>query len=230
MNRPFGKPKRFIQRFGTASILVCVALHQLYLVYSDDLTPWKGAGFGMFSSVDAGGNRRLSITVHSAGMSYTAYADDSLIVLAKRLPSNSILEALARNLADMTWIATDGPQSWSHSLAADSAPYRYLASRSFSAVESLFEDDLAKPNASSEGAHTSAHALPRVRAWIQSRRVPDSIVVAERVAVAVYREVFDPETVAVRLELINTAMAEGISAQEIERRHGTRLRFVGKHR
>ncbi len=33
-------------------VLVAVALHQVHLAVTRDLTPWKGGGFGMFASVD----------------------------------------------------------------------------------------------------------------------------------------------------------------------------------
>jgi len=33
-------------------VLVVVALHQVHLATTRDLTPWKGGGFGMFASVD----------------------------------------------------------------------------------------------------------------------------------------------------------------------------------
>jgi hypothetical protein len=42
-------------------LLLCVALHQLRLVYTTDLSPWSGGGFGMFSTTDAPSDRHLYI-------------------------------------------------------------------------------------------------------------------------------------------------------------------------
>jgi hypothetical protein len=38
-----------------------VALLQIHLVRAQDLSPWKGGGFGMFSSTDAGRQRQLRV-------------------------------------------------------------------------------------------------------------------------------------------------------------------------
>jgi hypothetical protein len=48
------------------SVLLClVALHHAYRVSRDGLTPWKGGGFGMFSTIDSQAERfvRLSVTI-----------------------------------------------------------------------------------------------------------------------------------------------------------------------
>jgi hypothetical protein len=44
-----------------AAALVCVALSQIFLVHSASLTPWRGGGFGMFSTTDRGTNRVLAV-------------------------------------------------------------------------------------------------------------------------------------------------------------------------
>ncbi len=43
----------WIERWLVPGILVCVALTQITLSFAAGLTPWKGGGFGMFSSIDA---------------------------------------------------------------------------------------------------------------------------------------------------------------------------------
>ncbi|MGK7911440.1 MAG: hypothetical protein AB4050_08145 [Synechococcus sp.] len=43
----------YIEHALPASILVFVALLQIYLVQTTNLSPWKGGGFGMFAAVDA---------------------------------------------------------------------------------------------------------------------------------------------------------------------------------
>jgi hypothetical protein len=44
------------------SLLFLVALGQVYLAHTADLTPWKGGGFGMFSTND-GESRRVEVWV-----------------------------------------------------------------------------------------------------------------------------------------------------------------------
>lgn len=51
---------RFMERGLVPLIMVAIALFQLYLAHTADLSPWKGGGFGMFSSVDSPSMRVLS--------------------------------------------------------------------------------------------------------------------------------------------------------------------------
>lgn len=44
-----------------ALLLCAVALHQIHLSRAHALSPWKGGGFGMFSSTDAGRQRQLRV-------------------------------------------------------------------------------------------------------------------------------------------------------------------------
>lgn len=41
-----------LHRMLVPAILIAIASHQIYLAKMHDLTPWKGGGFGMFSTVD----------------------------------------------------------------------------------------------------------------------------------------------------------------------------------
>ena len=60
----------FIEKYLVCIVLVIVALIQLYNSQFDRLTPWKGGGFGMFST-----NKRANITA----VGYTASGDSVLI-------------------------------------------------------------------------------------------------------------------------------------------------------
>ena len=44
-------------KYAVPAVLVGVAINQLWLAHTQLLTPWKGAGFGMFASVDSPGDR-----------------------------------------------------------------------------------------------------------------------------------------------------------------------------
>lgn len=81
-----------------AALLIVVAAHQLHLAATEPLTPWKGGGFGMFSSTDRGHNRRLRVWVKGPERSeemaiprdLTDLAMDALV-----FPSQGRLERLA---------------------------------------------------------------------------------------------------------------------------------------
>lgn len=47
------------------AVLAGVALHQMWLTTTSDLTPWKGGGFGMFSSVDRPSHRAVRGLFHT---------------------------------------------------------------------------------------------------------------------------------------------------------------------
>jgi hypothetical protein len=85
-------------------VLVLVALHQLFLVETADLSPWFGGGFGMFASTDAGRARHLHAVVLRPGLEREVFVPDELQDLANRartLPSDANLKALARELAQL---------------------------------------------------------------------------------------------------------------------------------
>src|SRR6476660_7863931 len=49
--------------FLPAVLLALVACAQLVLARTGDLTPWKGGGFGMFSTLDHGAFRRVTVVL-----------------------------------------------------------------------------------------------------------------------------------------------------------------------
>lgn len=82
--------------------LVLVALHQLLLSWTSDLSPWFGGGFGMFSTADAGSARHLHAVVLRPGLEREVFPPEELQELELRvrtLPTDANLRALARELA-----------------------------------------------------------------------------------------------------------------------------------
>ncbi len=84
------------------ALLVAIALHQIALAHAVDLSPWKGGGYGMFSTTDHGGarfvrlwaehpegERRLPLPPELVNRSYRA----------RDLPTTRRLERLAREVA-----------------------------------------------------------------------------------------------------------------------------------
>jgi hypothetical protein len=89
-------------------LLAAVASFQLYLARTTLLTPWKGGGFGMFSTVDAPSARFLRIVLETAdGKEIRVGVPDTLrrqAAVARAAPSDRRIEALGRALARGTWV------------------------------------------------------------------------------------------------------------------------------
>jgi hypothetical protein len=85
-----------------AGLLVAIAAGQIHLATRQDLTPWKGGGFGMFSSTDRGHNRRLRVWVSGPERSEEVAIPTDLIDMANNVlifPSHRRLERLGREIA-----------------------------------------------------------------------------------------------------------------------------------
>ena len=89
-------------RWLPPALLVAVALHQLLLAWSGDLTPWCGGGFGMFSTTDG----RFARHLHAYGLSPGVRVEleippgfDERVRAALAFPEDERLRALARDLA-----------------------------------------------------------------------------------------------------------------------------------
>lgn len=100
---------RFVFRYGAPAILCTVALIQMVLVYRFDLTPWKGGGFGMFSTVDSLEARYVKIFLVMGERSIPAIPPPSLsadYLRVQALPTQVGIDALAVRLAQSSWIDT----------------------------------------------------------------------------------------------------------------------------
>ena len=84
-------------------MLLAVALAQVTLVYTADLSPWKGGGFGMFSTTDDAGRRHVRVFVSAPERSEEVAISPSLEDAARRaavLPTDGSLTRLARRVVD----------------------------------------------------------------------------------------------------------------------------------
>jgi hypothetical protein len=83
------------------ALLVAVAGAQVTLVKTAGLSPWKGGGFGMFSTTDDSGRRRVRIFVSAPERSEEVTISPSLADAAARaavLPTDATLSGLARRV------------------------------------------------------------------------------------------------------------------------------------
>src|SRR5262245_56277891 len=84
-----------------ALLLVLVAVVQIALVRAIDLTPWKGGGFGMFSTLDHGAFRGVRIVIDGPGRSEALEIPASLEAIAARAiacPSTWLLREFAEGI------------------------------------------------------------------------------------------------------------------------------------
>lgn len=82
-------------------LLVVVAAVQVTLVVTAGMSPWKGGGFGMFSTTDDSGRRYVRIFVRAVGRSEEIAISRSLEDAARRaavLPRDAELSRLARRV------------------------------------------------------------------------------------------------------------------------------------
>jgi hypothetical protein len=85
------------------SLLVVVACAQVTLATTAGLTPWKGGGFGMFSTTDDGRRRFVRIFVSGVERSEEIAISASLQDAARRaaaLPGDAELSRLARRVVE----------------------------------------------------------------------------------------------------------------------------------
>jgi hypothetical protein len=107
------------------AILLCVAVNQARLVFNEDLSPWSGGGFGMFSTTDAATDRHLHIYETTPALRRELsvpvdYEDDVRRALA--LPTERWLQLLAVRMGERFAIpSTSGLeiQVWSNRYQAE---------------------------------------------------------------------------------------------------------------
>ena len=83
------------------ALLLAVGVAQLVVALTADLSPWKGGGFGMFSTTDDAGRRHVRVFVAAAERSEELAIPPSLEDVATRaavLPTDAWLGRLARGV------------------------------------------------------------------------------------------------------------------------------------
>jgi hypothetical protein len=90
-----------IARWVPATLLGVLAVAQIILALAGGLTPWKGGGFGMFSTLDHGAFRRLEVVLDAPDRSEGLEIPPSLEELAARgaaYPADWLLRQLAEGV------------------------------------------------------------------------------------------------------------------------------------
>ena len=90
-------------RTAPAFLLAVVAVVQIGLARTADLTPWKGGGFGMFATLDHNAYRRLDVVMEGPERSEALEIPPSLETAAARaaaFPAAWMLRSLAEGVAE----------------------------------------------------------------------------------------------------------------------------------
>ncbi len=91
-------------------LLCSVALFQIGLVRVSQLTPWKGGGFGMFSTVDSANARFVKIFIETATGQLAVCLvapEPELLRKIEAAPAFSDVQKLAAGLSAATWVDVD---------------------------------------------------------------------------------------------------------------------------
>jgi len=93
-----------------APVLLCViATNQIYRVHKSGQSPWKGGGFGMFTSVDSPQTRFVKCYAMTDDGEYQLPVPNSIqrfAVLARIVPTKQNLELLGRAFLKVTWASS----------------------------------------------------------------------------------------------------------------------------
>ena len=102
-----------LARYAVPGLLILVALGQQLLVVEARISPWKGGGFGMFSTVDDPYTRQLhahalrqgeAIPVRLDGVADLRPGITGVLTRTRYVPTHQNLEAAARELLTVQWI------------------------------------------------------------------------------------------------------------------------------
>jgi hypothetical protein len=161
-----------VLKYAAPALLTTLACTQLFLGLNFELTPWKGGGFGMFSTLDTPSNRtvRVYLETHDGELptelpSWLANRGKH----ARSFPADFRIRALAAEMAAATWIYKEDESA---------------------------DDSTANPSDSS-GIETSDgdQPFPQVEALRPGKDVDDREVVAvDAIRVEVWRILFDAKT------------------------------------
>lgn len=92
-------------------LLIVIALVQFTTAHTTVLTPWKGGGFGMFSTVDVDTARIVTLHLKVEGTEYPVEMPrdfSSDVESLRPMPTAARTERLARRLAARQWVEADG--------------------------------------------------------------------------------------------------------------------------
>ena len=92
-------------RLAAPSVLVFIAILQLYLAHTHDLSPWKGGGFSMFSAVDRSDRRIVRGYLETPqGKVAVPVPDSGLRKEVRAMPTAGRTLRLAQSVSQSVWV------------------------------------------------------------------------------------------------------------------------------
>lgn len=92
-------------RIAAPAFLISIACLQLYLAHTHDLSPWKGGGFSMFSTVDRSDRRIVRCYLETpAGRVPVPVPDSDLRKKTRAMPTAVRAGRLAQAMAKSVWV------------------------------------------------------------------------------------------------------------------------------
>ncbi len=185
---------RLAARYGAPALLAAVALVQAGQTARLDLSPWKGGGFGMFSTVDAPKARFVRLYLETPGGEVPVPPPADLARSFRELqtlPTERRLARLATQLAAATWAVPDLP--------------RVELERVEETPEATLEEGGPQPS----GIATPVLA-PVPLLLLAGEEVPAGFtpIDTRAVRVEVWRYHFEPEGARLEMERLRSARAE----------------------
>jgi hypothetical protein len=123
--------------FVPVAVLGMMAIVQAWRVTTAQLTPWKGGGYGMFSTTDSQGNRPMVVSLldDSGGQSRWIRVqlpsfDQALRQAANRVlaePTQQAAEQLADRIAEQNWRVDAEPRAPQPGSSSTTAPIVFTA-------------------------------------------------------------------------------------------------------
>lgn len=88
------------------ALLLCIASIQFFYCVRYDMSPWKGGGFGMFSTIDSPGSRIIRVYAN-VNNQYVPISEPSryksILQRVKTLPTSSNISILLDSLKNNQW-------------------------------------------------------------------------------------------------------------------------------
>jgi hypothetical protein len=176
-----------LQCYVAPSLLLAVAGLQMLLAGTASLSPWKGGGFGMFSTVDAPSARFLRVYLITGGREIPVLLPDQLRPLAaeiKTMPRARRLRDLACKVASGTWVP--------YRLSPAVHHYRHLLSSVDGNLPGSWSDGWSDTNTGSAGQLSIAQdisfeRITFLRMLADREPIPGNVVLFQRVRVELWR-------------------------------------------
>lgn len=192
--------------FLAPALLLSVAVIHFYLVHAERLSPWKGGGFGMFSTLESPASRvvRLQLISGSERIPVIVPAELSgLVSEIRTLPQRKRLQELAQRAAAGAWVPYRVVPAAQH---YEMLRERYSASTAMAGTRST---DISVDVYSLENAAHASMLFDRLRfvRMVPPGEVPRHVIRIDRVQAEVWQLRYDGRTRRLGLSLIDRVEA-----------------------